>query len=236
MTDDILIIPDVHGRTFWRSAIQSGPYAKIIFLGDYVDPYDREGITFAQALDVFNEIIALKKAQPEQITLLLGNHDLHYYSELFYEYGGGSRYNWMYAHQLEQIFNANRDLFVLSYETTLDGRRHLFTHAGVTAPWYTSHEALIGSFDAAHLNHLLESDNGIIALGDVGYYRGGFSPSGSMVWADIHEMQIDQYMPEVYQIFGHTQQIDGPHITADMACLDCRQAFVLDPKGMLHTI
>lgn len=37
MTNNILIIPDVHGRTFWKYAIDK--YDKVIFLGDYLDPY-----------------------------------------------------------------------------------------------------------------------------------------------------------------------------------------------------
>ena len=38
----IIIIPDVHGRTFWRNAVEKYRNVKdvhIVFLGDYVDPY-----------------------------------------------------------------------------------------------------------------------------------------------------------------------------------------------------
>ena len=38
MYKKILIIPDVHGRTFGESALKSGDYEKIVFLGDYTDP------------------------------------------------------------------------------------------------------------------------------------------------------------------------------------------------------
>lgn len=38
-----LIIPDVHGRTFWKKSVydylENHPEVKIIFLGDYLDPY-----------------------------------------------------------------------------------------------------------------------------------------------------------------------------------------------------
>jgi hypothetical protein len=33
--------------------------------------------------------------------------------------------------------------------------------------------------------------------------------------------------PEIYQIFGHTQQEIDPVITDTWACLDCRKAFSL---------
>ena len=79
----ILIIPDVHGRTFWKEAINKFPKnefpnMEIIFLGDYIDPYPREKITPESALKRFKRIIKLKKKYPERITLLIGNHDFHY--------------------------------------------------------------------------------------------------------------------------------------------------------------
>ena len=52
MDNDILIIPDVHGREFWKEA-KDYP-GKIVFLGDYLDPYTYyEGITTEQALENF---------------------------------------------------------------------------------------------------------------------------------------------------------------------------------------
>lgn len=36
MNKKILIFPDVHGRTFWESALKSGDYEKIVFLGDHL--------------------------------------------------------------------------------------------------------------------------------------------------------------------------------------------------------
>ena len=41
---NILIIPDIHGRTFWKECIKCREYDEIIFLGDYLDPYSFEGI------------------------------------------------------------------------------------------------------------------------------------------------------------------------------------------------
>jgi predicted phosphodiesterase len=54
-----LIIPDVHGRTFWKKAIEKhkDEVNKIIFLGDYLDPYPWEGITRKEAIRNFQEII-----------------------------------------------------------------------------------------------------------------------------------------------------------------------------------
>ena len=41
----LIIIPDVHGRSFWRDAVKRNPGAEFIFLGDYLDPYPDEGYT-----------------------------------------------------------------------------------------------------------------------------------------------------------------------------------------------
>ena len=78
---DILIIPDVHGRSFWREPVTSEEFDHIVFLGDYLDPYPQEGITQRQAFENFKEIVELKQSAPKQVTLLLGNHDMHYYSQ-----------------------------------------------------------------------------------------------------------------------------------------------------------
>ena len=81
---NILIVPDVHGRTFWRRAKELVKnYQKIIFLGDYLDPYSYEGINPDMAFIEFLDIIEFKKKYPKKVTLLLGNHDLHYLSPYF---------------------------------------------------------------------------------------------------------------------------------------------------------
>ena len=61
MKKGILIIPDVHGRDFWKEAIERKDYEKVVFLGDYSDPYDIEGITDDVAIDNFKSIIDYKK-------------------------------------------------------------------------------------------------------------------------------------------------------------------------------
>ena len=76
-----IIIPDVHGRRFWKDAVRGHEEEKIIFLGDYVDPYGWEGITPDVALEGLKEIIAFKKAHPGNVALLLGNQDLYLQDE-----------------------------------------------------------------------------------------------------------------------------------------------------------
>ena len=86
----MIIVPDIHGRQFWRHIAQE--YAgkeHIVFLGDYLDPYRDEGFTSDDAFTGLQDIMQLKKEYPDNITLLLGNHDLHY----LHEEMAGSRYD-----------------------------------------------------------------------------------------------------------------------------------------------
>ena len=73
-----IVIPDVHGRKFWRDVVKGNEDERIIFLGDYLDPYSEEGITPEDAYNELLDIIAFKKEHPDNVTLLLGNHDLGY--------------------------------------------------------------------------------------------------------------------------------------------------------------
>lgn len=231
MNKNILIIPDVHGRTFWKAAMNPDNYERVVFLGDYADPYEIEGITVSMALDNFKEIIALKQQHPDKVILLLGNHDLHYYSEYYRERAQSSRYSPMAAVTLERLFQDNRQLFQLVWETGLGGSRYLFSHAGINQGWLKRNLEQIGQPDENHLNRLLLTNEGIGTLAQVGRIRGGGFQSGSIVWADVDELIASEPLPGTYQIFGHTQQYDAPIITKDFACLDCRAAFSLDQRG-----
>ena len=54
--NDIIVIPDIHGRQFWRRAVELYPDADTIFLGDYHDPYPAEGITNEESLANLREL------------------------------------------------------------------------------------------------------------------------------------------------------------------------------------
>ena len=236
MNKKILIIPDVHGRTFWKSALKTGDYEKIVFLGDYTDPYEMEGITNRDALKNFKSIIDIKRQNPEKVVLLLGNHDLHYYSEYYYGLAGGVRYDPVSAVALQRLFSKFHDFFQLAWETDWGNRHYLFSHAGVTQGWLKQNMELIRKPDARHLNRLLLSNEGLESLAQVGIARWGVYPSGSIVWADVGEMLLSNPIPDVYQIVGHSMQLDGPIITDKFACLDCRAAFSLDHKGKISPV
>ena len=74
---ECLVVPDVHGRAFWKDAKNAITNVdKVIFLGDYLDPYRHEGITFEDAVMEFEDILAFKEDYPDKVVLLLGNHEI----------------------------------------------------------------------------------------------------------------------------------------------------------------
>ena len=184
MKKGLLIIPDVHGRDFWKEAVDCNKYERIVFLGDYTDPYDIEGITNEGAVDNFESIIAFKQNNPDKVVLLLGNHDLHYYSDYYYELAGGVRYDPISAIILQRLFQDNSQYFQLAWETDWGNKHYLFSHAGITMSWFMRNLHQIQKPDATHLNRLLKTNEGLETLAQVGAIRWGPYPSGSAVWAD----------------------------------------------------
>lgn len=226
MIHDILILPDIHGRTFWKDAVEHEQFATIIFLGDYLDPYPSEGINDEQALANFKEIIAYGMSH-DNVVLLLGNHDMHYYSHLFAKNAMSSRFCFAMITELIELFTRHKNMFRLAWETTLNGYHYLFTHSGVSDGWLETNRQLVATADAEHLNQLLATDDGVLALAQVSWMRGGHHRGGSIVWGDVYEILNKNPLPDVYQIFGHSQQSESPIITDNIACLDVRRPFVL---------
>ena len=120
----ILIIPDVHGRTFWKTAVTQyeNECDKIIFLGDYLDPYPWEEITRKEAIRNFEEIIEYKQKNKDKVVLILGNHDMHYWTK---DFKTRSRYDSSNAWHIMDDFAKHRSLFVLAHEETVGDKKYL---------------------------------------------------------------------------------------------------------------
>lgn len=75
----IIIVPDVHGRTFWKLAKEKiNEIDRVVFLGDYLDPYPVEDISLEKAIEGLKEIINFKKEFSEKVILLIGNHKKYF--------------------------------------------------------------------------------------------------------------------------------------------------------------
>lgn len=214
----ILVVPDVHGRAFWHRAMELVDQVdQIVFLGDYLDPYSYEGISFDLALEEFHKILEFKEEYPELVTLLVGNHDFHY---LIKDFMDCSRRNYSKLDELHELYNNNFDKFSLIH---IDPDGWLFSHAGIYKEWMDKYEFTIQDLD---LKTFIESHG--LALEDLSWYRGGYNSVGSCVWADLRESLKHELFPGFKQIVGHTQLDNKPYITNNIAGLDVRRCFILD--------
>lgn len=231
--ETILIIPDTHGRPFWREAVSNSKAEKVIFLGDFVDPY--EAIDRDKVFDELSNIIQFKKDNKERVTLLWGNHDMAY----LYHSLRGSRYDYLAEGRYLSLYFYNREYFQMAEELTIKDKRYLFTHAGVNRKWILANKKVFEKYaniDASILNALGNDYNFLEALSNMSFMRGGFCEAGSMIWADCHEFEApDSELPGYIQIFGHTRQSTGEiwhNSNCTSYCLDCGKAFYLGANGI----
>ena len=226
----MIIIPDVHGRVFWKEIVKNSK-DKIIFLGDYVDPYPGENISLTGALDNLSEIIDYKKSNPSKVILLLGNHDFMYMDSEHNKYS--CRHDFENEPKITKILMNNRDLFQMNYSIEVKNKLYIFSHAGILKPWIEKYKKLFGEFPGSldKINELYRNwdPEFISSLLEISYYRGGWSDFGSMIWSDVREHSVS-CEENVYQIFGHTQLKDKPIIEKHFADLDCRRPFFFDEK------
>ena len=228
-----IIIPDVHGRKFWRSAVQGHEEDKIIFLGDYVDPYDWEEILASEAFKELQDIIAFKKEHPDNVVLLLGNHDMGYLDREIC----CCRMDFYREKQIGDLLRENLDLFNIVHVEESETGSVLFSHAGIAERWVKNNKWLFGNepFDPLILNEMLhdeaERKNLFVALSNVSWYRGGLDAVGSPIWADVQEFADgERFIGGYLHIFGHSLHEGGPiSIRKRGICLDCARAFILDP-------
>lgn len=232
----ILVIPDVHGRSFWKDAVAQNTDKPIVFLGDYLDPYGHENISQEEALTNFKEIIAFKQANKDRVTLLIGNHEIHYIDTLW-QFG---RKDTIRAEQIHKLIIDNLSLFSIASHAEIDGNTFLFTHAGIVEAWWKKHFPNTPTDARSICNALNEKmksmetfsvfiDN---ALMDVSKLRRGEAEAGSCLWADVDEHSSrSDFFHGIFQIFGHTQQKKKAVIKRSFADLDCRKAFLITTKG-----
>lgn len=236
LSAQVLVIPDIHGRTYWKEATAKYPDLPVIFLGDYLDPYSHEGITPEDALANFKEILAFKKANKDRVTLLIGNHEVHYLDTALWF----SRKDTVNAGYIQQLLYENLPLFQMAAHAKVGGKTYLFSHSGIIEAWWKKHfpdtPTDVASICNA-LNAKMKDSATIVAfandaLMDIGKRRRGDAEAGSCVWADVHEHSTKADFPAgTYQVFGHTQLWKKAIIKKRFADLDCRRAFLITQKG-----
>lgn len=197
---DHVAIGDIHGRNGWMKNIDFllSKYKKIIFVGDYVDSFNLSNDEILQNLLA---LIELKKKHPNQVILLLGNHDIHYWLYPNFQ-GKGFVYNNLTV--LNVLFEENKNLFQVAYQID----NILCTHAGVSQTWINMVKE--NGFDI--LEQLSEEFSLADILNDMGkssrhqdsvFTPGGISKAVGPCW-----LRPSQYLRNPLlgykQIVGHT--------------------------------
>jgi hypothetical protein len=180
-----IIFGDIHGSTFWKMAIAENPDCRIVFLGDYLD--GKDDMNFQEELANLQDIINFKKANSDNVILLLGNHDL------------------MYIEYEEPLFVDNLPLFQNAYQID----NIVFTHAGIVHKWFV--EDFGGSVNrniAVQLNNPANrrQHNALRQVGDK--YT---DTVGGIFMAGMRELY--EPLQGFVQIVGHNQVTDIKDVT-----------------------
>jgi len=215
----IITIGDIHANPNWQFGVFGSPkdfqyllanpdksklkYDKYIFIGDYVDSYFN--FPDEREIETLNEVIQFKKLFPDNVVLLVGNHDWHYIKENL----SCSRYNFRIDEQLREIYNANINLFKLLHIEEIGGVKYLWSHAGICKYHYldvilnqVNFPDTVDKNDIEQVfDYLFKERSEYIWV--VGRGRGGRNPVGSIIWADIEDLYYDM-MEGYVQIVGHT--------------------------------
>lgn len=220
-----MTIGDVHGRDTWKIFTHGSSYGfeqwavmveagadpnddlfkedypyfasdKIVFIGDYVDSFTISNVEIKKNLE---DIILFKKALPNKVVLLWGNHDIQYFIPNQICSGFRPEAKW----DLQILFEANKDLFQMAYQ---EGE-FLWTHAGLLKPVLSEmlkmHTELKEfKTEADILNRAFEM--GIPQIFQVDGASGGWSMYGGPLWT--RPKQLEQYGCRLNHIVGHTPQ------------------------------
>ena len=191
----IIVVGDVHGEWSWERIVEKHPDGKFVFLGDYCDPYNQE-LAEENVVENLRRIIELKKGSPDNVVLLLGNHDIQY---IYKEAEFCSRYMYPVAHEIGNLFKENIALF----EKVHNFENILFTHAGITEEWFKTTFPNVESENAVSVIKESYDKKSLFACG---ISRWGKELYGGIFWADRREFEnpLDGWV----QVVGHSRVSD----------------------------
>ena len=214
----ILIIPDIHGRNFWKEPCEHiDEFDKVVCLGDYHDPYPSQVSRDTSRHLLRDDFVPLVENHRDKFICLFGNHDGNYLSNTM-----ADRVDFYHKKEITELLKK------LNLQLTYEVDEYLFSHSGVLPRWIEMSVNLSGNSieKVRNLNTLPFNDFSLMSTSS---YRGGLDPVGSCVWGDVREYDASYHYSEWYQIFGHTH-LKKEIIEKDYACLDCEKTFVLDTK------
>ena len=185
----VAIIPDVHEKLDRLDNLVLDDADHEIYLGDWFDSFaafDEDRIR--HTCDIINNL-----AQREDVTLLLGNHDVHYFFD-----------NTGYTCSGYELRKKRIIKHLIPEETILKFK--VFTRVG---PYLVSHAGFCeGTLQYATdlvANEAIRTSlaGGYDALFGAGKARGGYQKFGGPTWLDFN--YEFEHIDDIPQIVGHTQ-------------------------------
>lgn len=192
----VTFIADLHGEDLWKKAIERKSDL-FIFLGDYFDSFHVSPI---QQLKNFKDLIRFGNDNRDKTVFLLGNHDIHYFSQNAPRSEG---FNYKISLEVDSLYEDSKDLFKAAWQKN----NVLVTHAGLCQTYYTKllkdiHQKEYPDLNIADfLNVLWKIESSLLMK--VGSRRGGQDLQGGIFWADMQEL-LEDPLQEYIQIVGHT--------------------------------
>ena len=123
----LVAIGDIHGRDIWKQIVAKEHDAdEFVFVGDYFDSFTVKG---PDQINNFLDIIEFKEQSKVPVTLLIGNHDHHYYPGV--DDSGTSGYQTLLAPSIKYVVNENKQYLQAAYQVG----EFVFTHAGLSSEW-----------------------------------------------------------------------------------------------------
>jgi hypothetical protein len=123
----LVAIGDIHGRNIWKQIVAKEHDAdEFVFVGDYFDSFTVKG---PDQINNFLDIIEFKKQSKVPVTLIIGNHDHHYYPGV--DDSGTSGYQTLLAPSIKHVVGENKQYLQAAYQVG----EFVFTHAGLSSEW-----------------------------------------------------------------------------------------------------
>lgn len=191
----LIIVPDIHGRNKNVRQVLRRKLTNhmIIFMGDYWDSFD---LSYETQRDTFLEIISLKKRCPDNVILLLGNHDIHYLTKNVL-YTGFQDHR---ALAIETLLREN----LSSFQNAFQYGKYLFTHAGLSKPFWN---VISEYYEKDNYNNVADYLNECsIEKAHTLVIKDGNHPMNNISMIRPYSLIMDMYLDEKIQcqVVGHT--------------------------------
>jgi predicted phosphodiesterase len=217
----IICLGDTHGRVNWKKIVKKEASAdKIIFIGDFFDTHN-QGVSGNKQIVNFKEIVEFKKANPDKVILLTGNHDYHYIRGIGETYSG---YQAMYALEIGELVEKaiNDNLMQMCYLHD----KFFFSHAGLTKTWVqrvftlNNINPLVDDVMVQHINDFLKFQPRVFEfmMGD-NFDQTGDDITQGPIWVRPYSLMVDMVY-EITCVVGHTQ-VRKLEINPKLILIDC---------------